>query len=256
MRLIALTRAVSASLADCELTHLQRGTFDLEKAERQHLNYERVLQDLGCEVRRLPGSPELPDCVFVEDTALVTEDFALITRPGAESRRPEPADTAAAIKGFRTLHEIESPGTLDGGDVLRIGRLLYVGVGARTNAAGVGQLAALAEPFGFEVHPVTVEKCLHLKTAVTQVAGGVLLYNPDWVSANSLPEMELLPVDATEPFAANSLLIGKTLVYGAGHPRTEARLRARGIDLRIVDISELAKAEAGVTCCSIVFSTP
>ncbi len=251
---IAVTRPVSPSLASCELSHLAREPIDVALAGEQHRAYEERLRELGCTVVPLPGEPGLPDAVFVEDCAVVLEDVAVITRPGAESRRAETASVARALEPYRRIVRLEPPATLDGGDVLRVGGTLYVGRSRRTNAAGVAQLARTVAPLGVRVVTVAVTGCLHLKSAVTLVAPGVLLVQPAWLSPDELaPALERILVDPEEPFAANALLVGGAVIHPAAFPRTRRRLETRGIDVRPVDVSELAKAEGAVTCCSLVF---
>ena len=177
--MIALTRPVPDSLAACELTHIERAPIDVSRARQQHAAYERLLGSLGCEVVAVPATHDLPDSVFIEDTAIVLDELAVITRPGAASRRPETAAVASTVGAFRQLQFLAEPATLDGGDVLRLGRTLYVGVGSRTNAAGVQQLTELVAPYGYDVRPVRVDDCLHLKSAITEVAPGIVVLNPD-----------------------------------------------------------------------------
>jgi dimethylargininase len=252
-RPIAITRKVSPDIARCELTHVRREPIDVAAARTQHEQYETCLAGLGCDVRRLPDEPGLPDAVFVEDTAVVLDEVAVITRPGAVSRRMETATVAAALRPFRTLRRIEPPGTLDGGDVLRAGRTLYVGGTARSNDSGIDQLRAMVEPLGYEVKTVEVRGCLHLKSAATLVGERTVLINPDWVDAEAFAPMQCLLVDPSEPAAANVLLVGETVVLSTAHPLTRERLVLRGIEVRTVNATELAKAEGGVTCCSLIF---
>jgi dimethylargininase len=251
--LIALTRPVSPSITRCELTHLARTPIQLGIAHAQHREYERALEMAGCSLRRLPGEPELPDAVFVEDTAVVFDEVAIIARPGAPTRRLETQSVAAALASYRPLHFIEEPGTLDGGDVLRMGRRVFVGLSARTNAEAARQLGALLSPFGYTVHTAEVRGCLHLKTAVTQLDEGLLLLNPAWVSPDAFPGTSLVTVDEAEPFGANALRIRDAVIYPAELPRTRERLERRGLRILSVPSSELAKAEGGVTCGSLVF---
>ena len=249
---IAYTRAVSPTLADCELTHLEREPLDVARAAREHAAYETVLARLGATVLHLPPEPDLPDAVFVEDTAIVLDEIAVITRPGAPSRRPETASTAAALAAHRPLAHIRTPGTLDGGDVLVAGRRIYVGLSKRTNPAAIEQLAALLAPLDYQVIPVAFAGCLHLKSGVTRVAEGLLLLNPAWVDPRKFPGHRAVAVDPAEPHAANALAIGGSVVHPAHHPRTRARLEAEGLRVEPVEMTELAKAEAGVTCCSLL----
>ncbi len=250
---IALTRPVSASIGRCELTHLDRQPIDVERARAQHRQYEQALAALGCQVERLPEEPDLPDAVFVEDAAIVLKELAILTRPGAASRRPETQTVACALEPYRRLASIRAPGTLDGGDVLRVGRMLYVGLSRRSDRSAIEQMRALLAPLGYAVHGVTVVGCLHLKSAVTQVAENTLLVNRDWIDVSAFGDVRLVDVDPAEPTAANALRIGEAVIYAAAYPRTRKRLEERGIGVHTVDVSELAKAEGAVTCCSLVF---
>lgn len=249
---LALTRDVSPGLADCELTHLPRTRIDVERARAQHQAYERCLEELGCSVQRLPAAPELPDAVFVEDTAVVLAELAVLARPGAPSRRPEVAGVAEALREHRRLVRIEAPGSLDGGDVLVSGRRVFVGLSGRTNTAGAEQLASALEPAGYAVSALPVSGCLHLKSAACEVAPGLLLLNPAWADRRAFAGLDAIEVDPAEPFAANALRLDATLVYPAAFVRTRARLERHGLTLRTVEADELAKAEGGVTCCSIL----
>ena len=251
--LIALTRPVSPTLTECELTHLARAPIDVAKAEAQHAAYEALLASLGATVVSVPAAPAFPDAVFIEDTALVLDEVAVLTLPGAEARRGELTDVGAALQRYRSVVRMEAPATLDGGDVLRLGRTLYVGRSARTNAQGIEQLARLVQPYDYRVVPVALEGCLHLKSAVTAVADRVLLCNPAWVSASAFPGCDAMPVAPSEPYGANGLRIGGSVVYAAQFPITQAQLEGRGLRVAPVDCSELAKAEGAVTCCSLVF---
>jgi dimethylargininase len=238
----------------CELTHLQRSIIDVALAREQHHAYEQALRHLGCRIESFPEEPELPDSVFVEDTAIVLDEVAVITRPGASARRPETASIAAALGRYRDLVRIESPGTLDGGDVLRVERSLYVGVSSRSNASGIEQLGALLLPFGYRVRPVAVQGCLHLKSAVTQVTDEHLLINSRYVERKEFPGMSFIEVDESEPSGANALMLGTDVIYPRSHPRTAEALRRHGIRVHTLEMSETEKAEGGVTCCSLLLS--
>ena len=251
---IALTREVSPAIERCELTHVPRVAINLEVARAQHREYERCLEELGCTVHRLDADPDLPDSVFVEDAAVVFDELALITRPGAESRRPETSAVAETLTRYRTIRHIEPPGTLDGGDVLRIGRRVFVGCSSRTNPAGIGQMRELLGPYGYTVQGVTVRGCLHLKTAVTAVADDLLLVNRQWVPVEEFSDLDVLDVHPAEPLGANALRVGERVIYPAAFPRTHQRLEQRGVRVRTLEVGELAKAEGGVTCCSLIFS--
>jgi dimethylargininase len=254
--LLAYTRAVSPNLGDCELTHVERQPIDVVRAEQEHAAYAATLVRLGARVLRLPPEPGLPDAVFVEDTAIVLDEIAIIARPGALSRRAETVSTAYALAALRPLAHIRAPGTLDGGDVLVAERRLYVGLSTRTNRAAVEQLTAILRPFDYQVVPVVFTGCLHLKSGVTRVAGGLLLLNPDWVDPGIFYGHRAVEVDWSEPHAANALALGGTVIHPAHFPRTRARLEAEGLRVEAVAMTELAKAEAGVTCCSLILRTP
>ena len=252
MPLRALTRPVPDSLARCELTHLERVAIDVARAREQHAAYEQALRQMGCTVEPMPAAMDLPDSVFVEDAAVVFDEIGIIARPGAVSRQRETDAVAAALGRYRPLAVISAPATLDGGDVLRIGRNVYVGVSGRTNAAGVKQLADSIAPFGYRVRPVETRGCLHLKSAVTCADDDVLVVNPDWVDVKQFAGMARVEVDPSEPFAANVLWVGDSVLCAVAAPKTRARLERGGLQVRVVDVSELAKAEGALTCCSLL----
>lgn len=251
---IAITRKVSPSITRCELTHLQRQAIDVRVAAQQHGAYERCLAGLGCRVVSLPAEPELPDSVFIEDTAVVLDQLAVVTRPGAASRMAETPGVARVLAEYRPVAAIRPPGTLDGGDVLCVGQRVFVGLSGRSNREGIEQLRALLSPHGYGVEALPVTGCLHLKSAVTQVAREVVLLNPEWVDPAAFDRYGRIEVDRSEPYAANALLIGDAVLYPTAFPRTAARLEAAGIRLAPTDVSELAKAEGAVTCCSLILN--
>jgi dimethylargininase len=250
---IAITRDVSASLGDCQLSFVPRTGIDVGLARRQHEAYRQALESLGCRVIALPAQDGMPDAVFVEDVALVLDEVAVMTRPGAESRRGEGDTVEPVLAAFRPVVAITAPGTLDGGDVLRIGRKIYVGESARSNAEGIARLGALLAPHGYEVQGVRTRGCLHLKSAATVVADGVLLVQPAWVDPAAFAGQRVVEVDPGEEHAANALRVGEGLVYPAAFPRTRRRLEEAGVAVIAVDLSELQKAEGATTCCSLVF---
>jgi dimethylargininase len=254
--LLALTRGVSPALADCELTHLSRLPLDVELAATQHAAYERALESLGCTVHRLPAPAAMPDAVFIEDTAVVLDEIAIVTRPGAASRRQETAAVEEWLKHRVLLARIEPPGTMDGGDVLVVGRRIFVGKTSRTNAEGLDQFHRIVEYFGYAMTQVEVHGCLHLKSAVTAIADDVLLLNRAWVPDRAFEGCELIDVHPQEALAANVVRVGRRLLSSDAFPWTVERLRGRGADVTTVDVSELAKAEGAVTCCSLMMKTP
>lgn len=249
----AITRKPTASIAACELTHLERAPIDQERVVAEHARYVQVLTELGCEVHELEAEPELPDAVFVEDAAVVLDEVAVIARPGAPSRRPETASIARALAPWRDLVHIEAPGTLDGGDVLRLGRVLYVGLSSRSNPAGLEQLAGHLAPHGYAVLGVPVRGCLHLKSAACPIGEEALLVQPDRIEVASFGDVRIVTTDPGEPGAANVVWLGGDVLYPAAFPRTASRLEAFGLRVHSLEYSELMKAEGAVTCCSLLF---
>lgn len=250
--LIAITRNVSPSLSGCELSFVERTDIDVAKADAQHRVYQQLLASLGCRVLTLPAEVEHPDAVFVEDVAVVVDEVAVMTRPGAPSRRGEGAGVAEVLQRYRPLRAIEAPGTLDGGDVLRIGRTLYVGQSARSNAEGIAQLRALLAEHGYAVRAVPIRGCLHLKSAVTALRDDAVLLQPAWVDRAPFDGLHIIEVDPGEEHAANVVRIGDTVLMPACFPKTRQRLIDAGIGVVTVDVSELQKAEGAVTCCSLI----
>jgi dimethylargininase len=255
--LIAYTRAVSPRLADCELTHLERTPIDASRAAVEHAAYEARLASLGVVVRRLPPEPDMPDAVFVEDTAIVLDEVAVVTRPGVRSRRSETQSVAAALARHRPLRWIEGDGTMDGGDVLATaGRRIYVGASSRTNASAIDQLARLLAPWSYTVIPVDFGGCLHLKSAATEIRDDLMLLNPDWVDPAVFAHHRAIRVDPDEAHAANALTLAGQVIHPAQHPLTRRRLESEGQRVLPLEVAELAKAEAGVTCCSLLVRAP
>ena len=250
--MIAFTRPVPDSLAECELTHLARQRIDVGNARLQHAEYEATLRSLGCDVRQLAPLHAHPDSVFIEDTALVLDECAVITRPGAESRRGEIEGVEAALKPLRRIYHIEAPGTLDGGDVVKVGKRLYVGASTRSNEDGARQLADALSPHGYSVKRVPMRGCLHLKTAVSTLPNTVLLIDPRCVDAEDFDGARCVHVHHDEPEGANVLVVGDVVVIPASAPRTRESLAQAGYRMIELDASELAKAEGGLTCCSLL----
>jgi len=249
---IAFVREVARSLSACELTYQTREPIDAVRAARQHRRYTRELQHLGCELQWLPSLPEHPDGVFVEDTAILVPELAVVTRPGAESRRGEVESVAQALAQRLPLVRISAPATLEGGDVLRIERRVYVAVSGRSNAQGVEQLGAALRPYGYEVHAVPLQGCLHLKSACTYIAPDLLLANPSWIDPGLFAARRVIAVEESEPFAANTLTVGGVTLVSEAYPLTRRRLEAAGVATRALEVSELHKAEAALTCLSLL----
>lgn len=253
--LTALTRQPGPNLGACELEYLSRQDIDFDKALEQHRRYEACLTGLGTKVVSLAPDPQFPDGVFVEDPAVVVDEIAVMTRMKSERRRREAESIAAALARFRKLAWIREPATLEGGDVMRVGKTLYVGISSRTNQAGAEQLAALLGPFGYRVVPAGVRGCLHLKTACSWLGERTLLANREWFDPSAFPDFEIISVASGEPWAANVLRVGKTIIIPSAFPRTGEALARLGFQVRPFDVTELMKAEAGLTCMSIIFET-
>jgi len=252
--LTAITRAVSPAIIDCELSFIDRKPIDLAIAQEQHHAYENLLGKLGARVISLPAEPGLPDSMFVEDPAIVLDELAVILPLGTETRRREAPSLAQALAKFRKLEYVSLPGTLEGGDILRIGRKLFVGLTRRSNAEGIRQLAVILAPHNYEVIAVPVTGCLHLKSAVTYLGRITLLANRAWFDATPLAGHEWIDVDPAEPHSANALALADTIIFPASFPRTRARIEAGGFHVTTIDISELQKAESGLTCSSLLFA--
>lgn len=250
---VAIAHVPPASLEQGERSFVGRDPIDMERARAQHVTYCDLLASLGCDVVILNANHAYPDAVFVEDTAIVLDEVAILASPGAESRRGEIAGIAGELAKHRTLARIARPATLDGGDVLVTGRMILVGTSARTNAGGAAALATIVRPYGYVVRRVGMRDCLHLKSACCALPDGRLLVNPQWVELKDLAGFDIVEVDPSEPFAADVLVIGRTVVSAAANPKTAALIGALGFDSRTVDLSEFAKAEGGVTCLSLVF---
>ena len=247
-----LTRLPSPHMAKAELTHLERVPIDMVLAQEQHRAYRTALSATGAEIVALPALDSHPDCTFVEDVLISLPELSILTRPGAVSRQGEVQAVAMALPVDRPSHQISAPGTLDGGDVLWIGKTLFVGLSTRTNRDGIAQLTSAVRPHGYNVEVVTVPGALHLKTAVTALSGDLLLINPNWVDQNAFSDWHRIQVDQSEPFSGNSLSIDGNIFMQASHQKTAAKVLAQGCNLELIDISEFAKAEAGLTCLSVL----
>jgi len=254
MHLTAITREVSSSINNCELSFHAREPIDVAKAIAQHKAYQDCLAELGVQVVSLPAEPELPDAVFVEDPAVVVDEVAVISIMGVPSRRPEARSLADALSRYRSIKFLCDPATLDGGDVLRIGRLVFAGLSQRTNWEGITQLRGVLRAFDYEVQPVEVKGCLHLKSACSYIGNDTVLINRSWIDAERFRGLQLLDVPDEEPGAANALVIKDVVIIPASFRKTLALLEQHRFRVRTIDLSELQKAEAGVTCTSLIFN--
>lgn len=249
---IAITREISPRFNECEITHIDRTVIDVSIARAQHHEYIQALQALGCQVIKLPEEPDLPDSVFVEDTAFILDEVAVITRPGADSRKPETESIIHALTPLRPLVHMTEPATIDGGDVLVVGKNIYVGLSTRSNSNAIEQLQNLLDTYGYKIAGVELTDCLHLKSAVTRVNDKTLLINKTWVAPSYFDKYDLIEIDPSEPSAANCLPINGTIIYPTSFPKTRQRLEQKGFNVMTVNVDELAKAEGAVTCCSLI----
>ncbi len=251
---VAITRHISQRFNECEITHIDRAPIDLDLARAQHREYVHALAGLGCQVIELDEAPALPDSVFVEDTAFILDEVAVITRPGADSRKPEVQSIIPVLSAYRPLVHITEPATIDGGDVLVLGKNIYVGMSTRSNQIALGQLQSALDNYGYKVFGVELRDCLHLKTAITKVDEETILINPNWVDTSHFKDFNWIEVNAEESFAANCLPVNGSIIYPTAFPRTRALLEARGYKIQPVTVDELAKAEGAVTCCSLILA--
>jgi len=249
---IAITREISPRFNECEITHIERTPIDLDRARVQHHDYVNALKQVGCTVIELSAEADLPDSVFVEDTAFILPEVAVITRPGADSRKPETESIIPALSPYIKLVYLREPATVDGGDVLVLGKNIYVGLSSRSNREAIDQLNEMLHHQGYQALGVELHDCLHLKSAVTRLDDKTLLINKNWVDTQHFQDFEWIEVDPTEPYAANCLPIRETVIFPTSFPKTRAKLEERGYKIVAVDVSELAKAEGAVTCCSLI----
>jgi len=250
--MISITHLPSPNMTDCQLTYVAREPIDYTAALREHEGYRRMLARCGAPAIALETNMALPDACFVEDTAIVLEELAIVMSMGAESRRAEPTGIEPELRKHRPIARVELPATIDGGDVTRVGKTLLVGRSKRTNAAGAAALAAIVAPHGYRVKTLAVIDCLHLKSACTSLPDDRLLINPRWLDVRELEEFDLIEIPPDEQWAADVLSIGQQVCLPASTPRTAELIDRLGFDVKTTDLREFAKAEGGVTCLSLV----
>lgn len=250
--MLALTRVPSHAIERCELTFLQRAPIDHQIAVRQHAGYVRSLQELGLAVLNLPPALDLPDSTFVEDTAVVLDEVAVMTSP-CRSRKPEVDSIHPILAKYRRTAVIGTCAKLEGGDVIRDGRTLYVGQSTRTDRNGLQSLRTMLAAYEYDIVPVRVFHCLHLSTAASSLDSETFLINGNWIDRAGFAGKRLIQVPKDEPWAANVLNIGGCIVLPSAFPRTCELLCSMRYSICPVEVGELLKAEAGVSCMSIVF---
>lgn len=251
--LSALTRGVSPTIGDCKLTFMERERIDVAAATRQHEAYRQCLTKMGVQITSLDLLPYAPDAVFIQDTAVVVDEVAIVATMGAACRAEEVESVAQVLSLHRPLKRLSPPATLEGGDIVRIGRTLYVGDSGRTNRDGIRQLSEMLAPYDYQVIPAGVRGCLHLSTGCSYLGHGLMLLNPVWVDAAPFQQFEILEVPETESWAANTIAVGDTVLMASAFERTCALVQERGFNVIATDISELQKAEGALTCMSLMF---
>lgn len=249
----AFVNTPSPRLAECQLSYVDRMPIDLSLARQQHGTYVQALIKLGVEVDILHINPHCPDGVFVEDPVIILDETAIITSMGNPERRAEIPAIKEYISGHRQIQEIRLPAKLEGGDVLQIGRKIFIGLSSRTNLAGMEALKIITQQYGYEIILVRVTGCLHLKTAVTALDEERLLINPSWLDTTPFRDFQLVVVPSEEPWGANILRLPMGVIANAAYPGTCHLIASLGYRLEAVDISEYGKAEAGLTCMSVVY---
>lgn len=248
-----VTHIPSPALEQCELTFLDSESIDIDKARAEHSAYCKVLEKCGAEVIILDENETLPDSVFVEDPIIVFDEVAVLTSMGVESRRKESQVMEKFFSSYRDVKRIELPAKIEGGDVLKIGKKVFVGLSPRTNEAGVDALRSIISVYGYEVKSVKVPGCLHLKTGCTALDEDTILINTEWIDESAFKDFIKVEVPTDEPFGANVLPIKNTLCMNAGFPKSAELVKSLGYNVVITDITEFVKAEAGLTCMSIPF---
>ena len=247
----AITRTPPQTFAD-GITTSKLGKPDYSLMLKQHAAYNQILKDLGLEVTLLEALPDFPDSHFVEDVAVVMPEVAVITNPGASARNGEAVLIEPVLAKYRPIERIKSPGTMDGGDVLLVGKRFFVGLSERTNKAGVKQFSEIVSKYGYETIPVPVSKGLHFKSSVN-AAGNILFVCESFAERGEIVGYEKIIIPQGEEYAANTLWINGTLITPAGYPQTKRKLENLGLPIIELEVSEACKMDGGLTCMSLRF---
>ncbi len=226
---------------------------DYEILANQHAEYIAALESIGLEVLLLEALPDHPDAYFVEDTAVVAADVAVITNPGADARKGEEETIAAVLVKYRKIEKIRPPGTMDGGDVLQVGKHFFIGVSERTNHEGAGQLSHILKGYGYTYTTIAVGEGLHFKSSVNYVGKNTLLVSEDFAGNDHLKGYDTIVVEKAESYAANTLFVNDHLLIPRGYRDTRKNLEALGFKIIELDTSEVRKMDGGLTCMSIRF---
>ena len=252
----AITRGVSPNMDKCELTYRSREQIDFQKAVVQLEQYCDLLRTWEVELLTIPGSITYPDCCFVQDTAVVLDEVCVIASMGARSRSGEVSEVETIVSPFRKVKRILPPATLDGGDVVQIGKRIFVGQSKRTNALGVEALSSVVASYGYTVVPVTVDGGLHLTTGCGVIDDETVLLNPRWLDATAFKGLRRLHVPEEEPWAANTIRVNEFVCLEEGAPRTIDLVQPYARSIETLDISEFRKAEGSLSCLSLIFREP
>ena len=236
------------------ISNANLGLPDYQKALGQHLDYIEALKECGLQVTVLPPDENFPDSTFIEDTALMTPHCAILTNPGAPTRRQETRSMLPVIREFyKKVEIIEAPGTVDGGDIKMVGNHYYIGLSKRTNQAGAEQLIAILQGYGMQASVVELTEVLHLKTGLSYLENNNFLACGEFLSKPEFQQYNLLRVNAEEAYAANSVWVNETVLVPAGFPKTSALVASAGYNIREVEVSEFQKLDGGLSCLSLRF---
>lgn len=250
---IAIVRDVPDSFQKCLTSFHTKVQIDVALAKHQHQQYCNTLSSLGLKLIRIEADDTLPDCCFTEDTAIVVDDFAVITIPGAPGRILETIEIEKILSPLKTIVHITNPGTIDGGDVLKIGKKIFIGNSARTNVEGISQVDTIVKPLGYEVIPVKIQDTLHLKSVCTYLGGGCILLAEGYLDDKIFSEYDKVVVPKEEEYCANCLVVKGNVLIPKGFPKTKGLIEMKGYRVVELDMSEIEKAEGALTCLSVIF---
>lgn len=249
----AIVRDVPESFNRCVSNSNTYDDIDTELAKLQHQQYCKTLSLLGINLIRLDTDDSLPDCCFTEDTAVIIDDLAIITSPGIESRVAETIALEKTLALYKGIFRISQPGTIEGGDVLRIERTLYIGISSRTNSEGIRQMAAILEPRGYCIVPVEIRNTLHLKSVCTYLGNGLIIVAEGYFDLNIFSGFEKIIVPEEEAYCANCLSVNRRVIIPKGFPKTKELLEEKGLLVIELEMSEFRKADGALTCLSVIF---
>ena len=249
----AITRKPGQNFAQGLTTAKNTAAPDYDLVLKQHAAYVETLESIGLDVIVLDALPDFPDAHFVEDTAVVTADVAVITNPGADARKGEEESIARVLEGYRKIERIRAPGTVDGGDVLQVGNHFFIGQSQRTNEAGAAQLGRILQKYEYTWTVIPVGAGLHFKSSVNYVGSNTLIVTDDFVRHEGLSAYNRILVDGAESYAANTLYINEHLLMPSGFPGTRKKLEKLGFKIIELDATEVRKMDGGLTCLSLRF---